>query len=69
MKIRSIDIVRDYKKVLWLSVAAIVVFKCILMGLFSSDYQDKMFIPLPPLDEQRRIARRIEELLSLINGL
>ena len=30
---------------------------------------DKMFIPLPPLDEQRRIARRIEELLSLINGL
>lgn len=45
VKIRSIDIVRDYKKVLWLSVAAIVIFKCVLMGLFSSDYQDKMFIP------------------------
>ena len=29
----------------------------------------KIIIPLPPLDEQRRIADRIEELLAACKGL
>lgn len=35
----------DYQKILFCAVLIIILFKCVLMGMFSSDYQDKMFIP------------------------
>lgn len=42
---RKINWDRDYRKLVWCSVVVIVILKLVLMGLFSSDYQDKMFIP------------------------
>lgn len=35
----------DYQKLLVCSIGGIILLKFILMGMFSSDYQDKMFIP------------------------
>jgi len=43
--LRKINWDRDYSRLFLFSAAAIVFLKILLMGLFSSDYQDKMFIP------------------------
>lgn len=42
---RKIDWDRDYQRLLFCAVGGIILFKCLLMGMFSSDYQDRMFIP------------------------
>ncbi len=44
-KLNSPDFEKNYHKYIKMAVIMIVVFKLLLMGLFSSDYQDLMFIP------------------------
>lgn len=44
-KMDSLDFEKNYYRYLKIAVAGTVVFKLLLMGLFSSDYQDLMFIP------------------------
>ncbi|MDE6846946.1 MAG: uridine kinase [Lachnospiraceae bacterium] len=44
-KLDTLDLEKNYYKILKTAVVATVLFKLLLMGLFSSDYQDMMFIP------------------------
>ncbi|MCM1296729.1 MAG: hypothetical protein NC311_14420 [Muribaculaceae bacterium] len=44
-KLELVDWEKNYHKILWTAIVGIVLFKLLLMGLFSSDYQDRMFIP------------------------
>lgn len=44
-KLNALDLEENYYKILWIAIIGIVVCKLLLMGLFSSDYQDLMFIP------------------------
>lgn len=44
-KLRVLDIEKNYEKYLKTVIGLTVLFKLLLMGLFSSDYQDLMFIP------------------------
>lgn len=44
-KLDSLDLEKNYNTYLRAAIVMIVVFKLLLMGLFSSDYQDLMFIP------------------------
>ena len=44
-KIDTVDLEKNYYKVLLAVIVGTVLFKMLLMGLFSSDYQDLMFIP------------------------
>ena len=44
-KLDSLDLEKNYHAYLKTAIITIVVFKLLLMGLFSSDYQDLMFIP------------------------
>ena len=44
-KINTLDLEKDYYKLLKTVIILTVLFKLLLMGLFSSDYQDLMFIP------------------------
>ena len=44
-KLVSLDLEKNYHTYLKTAIITIVVFKLLLMGLFSSDYQDLMFIP------------------------
>ena len=44
-KLDTLDWEKDYYKILRTVIVATVLFKLLLMGLFSSDYQDLMFIP------------------------
>lgn len=44
-KLETLDWEKNYHKLLKTSVIMAVLFKLLLMGLFSSDYQDMMFIP------------------------
>lgn len=44
-KLNALDLEENYYKILRAAIIGIVVCKLILMGLFSSDYQDLMFIP------------------------
>ena len=44
-KLDSLDLEKNYHIYLKTAIITIVVFKLLLMGLFSSDYQDLMFIP------------------------
>lgn len=44
-KLKSLDFEKNYHKYLKTAIIVIVIFKLLLMGLFSSDYQDLMFIP------------------------
>ena len=41
----TLDMEKNYQKYLKAAIIVGVVFKLLLMGLFSSDYQDLMFIP------------------------
>lgn len=44
-KLETLDWEKNYYKILKASIVGIVFFKLLLMGFFSSDYQDRMFIP------------------------
>lgn len=44
-KLDTLDLEKNYYKILKTAVVATVLFKLLLMGLFSSDYQDMMFFP------------------------
>ena len=44
-KLDTLDLEKNYYKILKTAIVAAVLFKLLLMGLFSSDYQDLMFIP------------------------
>lgn len=44
-RLNALDLEKNYYKILRTAVVATVLFKLLLMGLFSSDYQDVMFIP------------------------
>lgn len=44
-RLGSLDLEKNYYKMLTVAVAGTVLFKLLLMGLFSSDYQDLMFLP------------------------
>lgn len=44
-KLYMLDWEKDYYKILKAAIAVTVLFKLLLMGFFSSDYQDLMFIP------------------------
>lgn len=44
-RLNTLDLEKNYYKILKTAVVAAVLFKLLLMGLFSSDYQDLMFIP------------------------
>ncbi len=44
-KLHALDMERNYQKLLKAAIAMGVLFKLFLMGFFSSDYQDMMFIP------------------------
>lgn len=44
-KLEALDWEKNYHKILGMAILGIVLFKLLLMGLFSSDYQDLMFIP------------------------
>lgn len=44
-KLNELDLEKNYHKVLWIAIIGTVILKLFLMGLFSSDYQDLMFIP------------------------
>lgn len=43
--LRALDMEKNYQKYLKTAILVGVLFKLLLMGLFSSDYQDQMFIP------------------------
>ena len=43
--LHTLDVEKNYRKYLMTAIVVGVVFKLLLMGLFSSDYQDLMFIP------------------------
>ena len=44
-KLGALDLEKNYRKLLETAIVMTVLFKLLLMGLFSSDYQDLMFIP------------------------
>jgi hypothetical protein len=44
-KLGAFDFEKNYRKLLKAAIVMTVLFKMLLMGLFSSDYQDLMFIP------------------------
>lgn len=44
-KLGTLDFEKNYRKLLKAAIVMTVLFKLLLMGLFSSDYQDMMFIP------------------------
>ena len=44
-KLGALDFEKNYRRILWTAIVVTVLFKLLLMGLFSSDYQDLMFIP------------------------
>lgn len=44
-KLNELDLEKNYHKVLRIAIVGTVILKLFLMGLFSSDYQDLMFIP------------------------
>lgn len=44
-KLHALDMDKNYRKLLKAAIIMGVLFKLLLMGLFSSDYQDMMFIP------------------------
>lgn len=44
-KLNELDLEKNYHKVLWIAIIGTVILKLFLMGMFSSDYQDLMFIP------------------------
>ena len=44
-KLHALDMEKNYQKYLKAAILVGVLFKLLLMGLFSSDYQDMMFIP------------------------
>ena len=44
-KLGALDFEKNYRKLLKAAIVMTVLFKLLLMGLFSSDYQDIMFIP------------------------
>ncbi len=44
-KLESVDWEKNYYRILRTAIIGIVLFKLLLMGFFSSDYQDMMFIP------------------------
>ncbi len=44
-RLETLDWEKNYHRILKISVTVTVLFKLLLMGLFSSDYQDMMFIP------------------------
>ena len=44
-KLEALDFEKNYRKLLKTAIIVTVLFKLLLMGLFSSDYQDIMFIP------------------------
>ncbi len=43
-KLGALDFEKHYRRILWTAIVVTVLFKLLLMGLFSSDYQDLMFI-------------------------
>ena len=43
--LHTLDMEKNYQKYLKTAILVGVLFKLLLMGLFSSDYQDQMFIP------------------------
>lgn len=47
--LRALDMEKNYQKYLRTAIIVGVLFKLLLMGLFSSDYQDQMFIPFVDL--------------------
>ncbi len=44
-RLKALDLEKNYSKLLKAAIVMTVLFKLLLMGLFSSDYQDLMFIP------------------------
>lgn len=44
-KLGALDFEKNYRRILKTAIIVTVLFKLLLMGLFSSDYQDLMFIP------------------------
>ena len=47
--LHTLDMEKNYQKYLKTAILVGVLFKLLLMGLFSSDYQDEMFIPFVDL--------------------
>ena len=47
--LHRLDMEKNYQKYLRTVIIMAVLFKLLLMGLFSSDYQDQMFIPFVDL--------------------
>ena len=47
--LHTLDMEKNYQKYLKAAILVGVLFKLLLMGLFSSDYQDQMFIPFVDL--------------------
>ena len=47
--LRALDMEKNYQKYLRTAIIVGVLLKLLLMGLFSSDYQDQMFIPFVDL--------------------
>lgn len=44
-RLKALDLEKNYNKLLKAAIVMTVLFKLLLMGLFSSDYQDLMFLP------------------------
>lgn len=44
-KLKTLDLEKNYRKYIGMVILLAVLFKLLLMGLFSSDYQDLMFLP------------------------